>query len=104
MLSYIKMSDTKVTPRNLASQKFPMKLLCEIAGAILDGKTGKMLEYRHLRIIPKYQEMWVISFRNEIGILAQGISGQVEGKNTLLFVDKNNVPQNRRGDVTYSRI
>ena len=41
--SCMKIMSTPETPRNLASHKFPMKLLCEIAGAVLDGSTGKLL-------------------------------------------------------------
>ena len=40
MLSCMELTDTPATPRQLVSQKFPMKLLCEISGALLNGETG----------------------------------------------------------------
>ena len=53
--SCMNITSTPETPRNLAAQKFLMKLLCEIAGAVLDGSTGELLEYWHLRINPQYR-------------------------------------------------
>ena len=55
--SCMKITSTPATPRNLASRKFLMKLLCEIAGAALDGSTGEILEYRHLRINLQYRQV-----------------------------------------------
>ena len=56
--SCMDITSTPATPRQLASRKFPMKLLCENAGAVLDGTTGELLEYRHLRINPQYRQVW----------------------------------------------
>ena len=84
----MELTDTPATPRQLASQKFPMKLLCEIAGAVLDGETREMMEYRHLRSSPRYREVWGKSFRNEIGRLAQGMPGRVDETNTFVFIGK----------------
>ena len=97
-------TSTPATPRNLASQKFPMKLLCKIAVAVLDGSTGELLEYRHLRINPQYRQLWGKSFGNEIGRLAQGMPNRFDGTDTMFFIDKNKIPKNRRRDVTYGRI
>jgi len=72
MLSCIEMSDAKVNPRSLAQRKFPLKLLCEMAGAIMDAN-GEMLEYRHLIKRPEYRDIWSKSYGNEIGRLAQGM-------------------------------
>ena len=63
-----------------------------------------MLEYHHLTKHPKYKEIWKCSFRNEIGWLAQGMPGQVKGANTMFFITKDDVPQNRFRDVTYRQI
>ena len=41
----MELTDTPPTPRKFALQKFPMKLLCEIAGAVLDDETGEMMDY-----------------------------------------------------------
>ena len=37
------------TPRKLAYRKFPLKVLREWAGSIINGETGELLEYHHLR-------------------------------------------------------
>ena len=74
LLTTIELSTSEVSNRSLASRKFPLKLLCEWAGAIMD-KNGEMLEYRHLIKRPEYQEVWEKSYGNEIGRLAQGMKG-----------------------------
>lgn len=91
-------------PVNAASRKFPLQMLCDWAGVVLDGETGELLEYRHLMARPKYKEVWGISFGNEIGRLVQGMKGRVEGTNTMSFIHKREVPKNRYKDVTYGRI
>ena len=53
----------------------PLQALCELANAVLDVKTGKMLEYRHLRQHQEFKEAWDKSGANEFGRLAQGIGG-----------------------------
>ena len=93
-----------VTPRQLASRKFPMKLLCEIAGAVLDLSTGELLKYRHLRINPQYIKVWGKYFGNEIGRLEQGMPDRFDGTDTMFFIDEKKIPKNRRGDVTNVRI
>jgi len=97
MLSCIEMSDAKVTPRSLVQRKFPLKLLCEMAGAIMDAN-GEMLEYRHLIKRPEYRDIWSKSYGNEIDRLAQGMQGRVEGTNTMFFIDKRAFP--KRGSKT----
>ena len=41
---------------------------------------------------------------NEIGRLAQGLKGRVEGTNTIYFINKDESPQEQWKDVTYCRI
>jgi hypothetical protein len=41
---------------------------------------------------------------NEIGRLAQGMLGRVEGTNTFFFIDHEQIPQDQRKDITSSRI
>ena len=72
--------------------------------AVMDEETGDLLEYRQLRANPKYKATWGKSFGNEIGRLAQGMPGRVEGTNTIFFIHKKQVPSNRWQDVTYGRI
>ena len=84
LLTTIEMSTTKVSNRSLDTRKFPLKLLCERAGAIMD-KNGEMLEYRHFIRRPEYREVWGKLYGNEIGRLAQGMKGRAEGTNTMFF-------------------
>ena len=44
------------------------------------------------------------SYGNEIGRLAQGMPGRNTSTNTLIFIKKNQVPQDRAKDVTYGLI
>jgi len=104
MLSVVEMSNTKLTPQRLSGRQFPIQFLCEIAGAVMDEDTGDMLEYRHLVQIPKYRTVWTKAFGKEIGRLAQGQKGVVEGTNALFFIPYADVPKDRRKDVTYARI
>ena len=69
-----------------------MDLLCDFAWVILVKETGKLLEYWHLIWHPKYRQTRKQAYRNEIGCLAQGT-------NTLLFVNKSDIPQDRHKDV-----
>ena len=104
MLSVVEFGNTKLAPQRLASRRFPMQFLCEIAGAVMDEDTGDMLEYRHLVKIPKYRVVWTKAFGKEIGRLAQGQKGVVEGTNALFFIPYADVPVKRRKDITYARI
>ena len=94
----------KVTPRRLASRKFPLALLCMFAGAVLDGATGEMLEYRHLIKHPLHKHTWGPSFSDEVGRLAQGRRGGVEGTNTIFFIPYEQIPADRIKDITYDQI
>ena len=76
----------------------------EVTGAIVDGKTGPLLEYQHLNKHPKYKERWKCSYGNKIKWLAQSMLGQVKGTNTIFFINKIEVLQNRYSDVTYWHI
>jgi hypothetical protein len=81
MLMTMDISSTSklIKPKNAASRKYPMEFLCELAGAVLDGATGELMEYRHLMKNPKYKQVWGYAFGTEIGRLAQGLKGRVEG-------------------------
>jgi hypothetical protein len=48
--------------------------------------------------------MWTKAFGKEIGRLAQGQKGVVEGTDALNFIPYSNVPADRQKDVTYARI
>jgi hypothetical protein len=62
------------------------------------------MEYRHLIKNPKYCTTWKNAYGKELGRLAQGIPGTVQGTNTIVFISPNQVPPNRQKDVTYGRI
>ena len=95
----IQMSQTHLDPQQTAARKYPLSLLCEMAGAVLDGTTGDLLEYRHLiRLLENQEVLWGKAFGKEIGRLAQGLPGIVEGTNTIDFISKSDVPKDRFRD------
>jgi hypothetical protein len=53
----------KISPANLAEQKFPMMWLCKMANSIINKK-GELLEYRHLIANPKTRPTWTHSYGN----------------------------------------
>ncbi len=71
------------------------------ANPVLDFDTGKLLEYCQLLQDPKHKEIWTTAGANEFGRLAQGVGGQIDGTNTIFFVHKNEIHQDRLKDVTY---
>ena len=49
MLATLEINKTNISPRQAAMRKFPLKaILGQAVNAVMDDKTGKMLEYRHL--------------------------------------------------------
>ena len=95
----------KLSAQSLSRRKFPMAILCAFAGAVLDGTTGEMLEYRHLIQRPHYKDTWMNkSFGDEVGRLAQGREGGVEGTDTMFFVHFDQIPRDRIKDITNDRI
>jgi hypothetical protein len=71
------------------------------ACAILDEETGQSLEFRHLIKLDKYRDIWMKSFANELGRLAQGIR-DIPGTDTIDFIPFSDVPKGEA--VTYGRI
>lgn len=65
--------------------------------SILDDDTGDLLEYRHLMNHPKYKDTWTKSFSKEIRRLATTTE-------TIFFLTKPKIPEERRKDITYGRI
>ena len=73
-----------------------------MANAVLDKETGKMMEYRQLLRKPETKKAWSHSSANEYGRLANGIGGRIANPtNTIEFISKTEVPQDRFKDVTY---
>jgi hypothetical protein len=74
----------------------------ERAQLIHDTETDTYLNYRQLLKHPKYKETWAKSAANEFGRLTQGLKdGRVKGTNTIKYIRKDQVPIERRKDVTY---
>ena len=93
----VSVAHLKVTPAQLVQWQFSK----EIISAVLDEDTGELIEYRSIMKNPKYRPLYSNSYAKEIGRLAQGIPGLVEGTNTMFFIDKIDVPADRWRGVTY---
>ena len=56
---------------------------------------------------PKYKAIWGNSFGNEVGRLSQGMPGRIskeKATNTMFFIAQDEIPPDRRRDVTYARV
>ena len=95
LLSAIEMSDSCPSARQAASRTFLLQFLADFAAAVIDDDTGELLKYRHLIKNPKYRKDWGHSFGNEVGRLAQGMPGRSDGTNTMSFIDKATIPNDR---------
>ena len=71
--------------------------------AIVDKETGNSMEYRDLIKSAKHKVVWERALANKLGRLAQGIR-DVEGTNTIEFIRRKEIPQERQKDCTYGRI
>ena len=100
MLEIHSIERTNFTAASATQRKYPLEALY----AVLDPETGDMMEYRHLLANPKYRPIWKPAYGKELGRLAQGIPGVVEGTDTIVFIEKKEVPHDRWKDVTYGRI
>ena len=79
----------------------PSKSKAERLYAVLEG--DRMLNYRQLISHPKLGEQWQTSSANEFGRLAQGIGGRIKGTNTIFFIKKEDIPEERMKDITYGK-
>jgi hypothetical protein len=73
------------------------------AMAVMDAETGKLLNYRQLMQSAQHKEVWSKSSANEFGRLANGVGGRIKGTNTIKFIQKRDVPHERRRDITYGQ-
>jgi hypothetical protein len=72
------------------------------AMAVMDEETGQLFNYRQLLCSAKYKKQWSVSSANKFGRLANGVGNRIKNPtNTIQFIRKNNIPQDRRKDVTY---
>ena len=104
LLSAVEANGSCPSASQAAKRKFPLHFLVDLAAAVLDEETGELLEYRHLIKKPKVREQWGYSFGNEIGRLAQGMPGRNIGTNTIFFINKSKIPDERWKDITSGRI
>ena len=103
-MSAVEASGCCPTASQAARRQFPLHFLVDLAAAVLDEETGELLEYRHLIKKPKVKEQWGYSFGNEIGRLAQGMPGRNIGTNTIYFINKGEIPNERWHEITNGRI
>jgi hypothetical protein len=92
-----------IAERVAERQRMQQPVQLEIAMPVLDQETGKLLEYRQLLVHPRYKDVWNRSAADEFGRLAQGIKGRVKATDTIRFIHKHEVPQDRFKDITYIR-
>jgi hypothetical protein len=87
MLSCINITNPtcKILPFQLSQCKFSMTWLCKMANLVI-GDNGEQLEYCHLMANPKMRAVWAHSYGNKLSQLAQGMSGQNTGTNTIVFI------------------
>eukprot|EP00804_Cyclotella_cryptica_P017134 CCRYP_003352-RA/>CCRYP_003352-RA protein AED:0.42 eAED:0.42 QI:0/-1/0/1/-1/1/1/0/165 len=82
-----------------------------LATSVFDHDTGLSLDYRQLCTHSKLGPIWSKSYANELGRLCQGVgtddSGtnqRVQGTDTFYVIDYDNIPFNRRSEITYSKV
>jgi hypothetical protein len=99
MLQCMEISGYKApfTPPETASHRYPLQFLCDLAYEVLNDKTGNLLQYHYLMKHPKHKDIWTKSFRKEMICLATTTE-------TIFFIKKNDIPEERCGNVTYGRI
>jgi len=81
------------TPQEATGRRYPLQFLCDLAYAVLDDETGDLLEYQHLMKDLKYKGTW-LKFGTEICRL-------VTTTETIFFKRKDEIPHDRRKDITY---
>ncbi len=92
-----------VTPQQMLVCRIQMTCFHEMASSMI-GDNGELLEYHHLIANHATQATWQHSYGNKIRRLAQGMPGCNAGTNTIVFIKKNQISQDRAKDVTYGLI
>ena len=62
------------------------------------------MEYQQAMKNQKYSKLYEREYSKELGRFAQGMPGQAEGIDTLLFIEKSNVKVYIWIDITYGRV
>ena len=84
----------------------------DLALPVLDVASGQLLEHRQLRCHPDHKNTWDTSYTNELGQLCQGIGKhpsnptqqRVVGTDSFRTIYYQDIPHDRRADVTYPRV
>ena len=119
-------SANAIHPASAAQRKYPAAFLAEImdpfreignlpthwAMPVLDEETGETLEWRQLRSHPKWKDIYLQSFSNEMGRLCQGVgkgtkgpkNQRVAGTDSMRVIKYDNIPKHRRKEVCYTRV
>jgi hypothetical protein len=71
--------------------------------AVMDGDTGKLLNYQALLRHPAYHDEWTTSSANEFGRLANSVGSRVKGTNIIRFIHKRNIPKDGIKDIMYGQ-
>eukprot|EP00804_Cyclotella_cryptica_P001906 CCRYP_007349-RB/>CCRYP_007349-RB protein AED:0.31 eAED:0.31 QI:0/-1/0/1/-1/1/1/0/639 len=100
MLHFLATRHIRITAAQATQWRYPPDML----HAVLNDETGELMEYRHLIANPKYRDTWQNAYGKELGRLVQGLPSIVKGTNTIAFIQRTHVPQDRWKDVTYGRI
>jgi hypothetical protein len=95
--TYSDTTNLRLMGANAACQKIPLEML----NAVLDMDTGKLMEMKHLLVNPKYKEVCEKLYTTELGCLAQGIPGVSKGTDTIVFIQRDEVPIDQIKDVMY---
>ena len=69
-----------------------------------NGCQWRALTVQNLIKRDEYREVWMGALGKEIGRLAQGLPGVVEGTDTIRFIHKHEIPNDRFKDCTYGSI
>ena len=86
-----------------SSWNFQRRLLFDLSNAVMDAN-GEILQYLHIMARPEYRVVLVKAYAKELGRLAQGLPGVVDGTDTIDFITKYKLSFNRFRDVTYGEI
>ncbi len=88
--NYGEVTEHPITAHHTALRQFPSNML----HAVLDKTTGHLMEMWHLLVNPKYKELWGKTYTKELGRLAQGIPGVSKGTDTIIFIQREDIPNN----------
>jgi hypothetical protein len=98
--NYGEVTGHSITAHHTAQQQLPTNML----HAVLDKTMGHLMEMQHLQVNPKYKELWGKFFTKELRCLAQGIPRVSKGTDTIVFIQCEDIPNNRKCNVMYTQV